>query len=171
MQKVFPLLVLILVLILSCQLPKEQVVTEEEAKILLSRFMETVTNTDTSLAEELLHPECEFRYPLLPEPLKGIDGYKAFIKNIPNIFSDFNAVIEEVNVKGDVVWCRYSMKGIHSGPLGDIPATNKGFEITGMAMTRLQDGKIIEDETFWNALSFYQQLGFSLSPPIVEVDN
>jgi hypothetical protein len=40
-----------------------------------------------------------------------------------------------------------------------------------MAMTRLQDGKIIEDETFWNALSFYQQLGFALSPPIVEVEN
>jgi steroid delta-isomerase-like uncharacterized protein len=171
MQKVFPLLVLILILILSCQPPKEQVVTEEEAKILLSRFMETVTNTDTTLVEELLHPECEFRYPLLTEPLKGIDGYKAFIKNIPNIFSDFNAVIEEVNVKGDVIWCRYSMEGIHSGPLGDIPATNKRFEITGMAMTRLQDGKIIEDETFWNALSFYQQLGFMLSPPKAKVDS
>jgi steroid delta-isomerase-like uncharacterized protein len=170
MQRIFLLLVLSLVLILSCQ-PKKQTLTDEEAKILLNRFMETVTNTDTTLAKELLHPECEFRYPLLPEPIKGIDGYKAFIKNIPNIFSDFNAVIEEVNVKGDVIWCRYSMEGIHSGPLGDIPATNKKFEITGMAMTRLQDGKIIEDETFWNALSFYQQLGFSLSPPIEEVDN
>jgi len=165
MQKIFLLLVLILILILSCQPPKEQVVTEEEAKILLSRFMETVTNADTTLVEELLHPDCEFRYPLLPEPLKGIDGYKAFIKNIPSIFSDFIAVIEEVNVKGDVIWCRYSMEGTHSGPLNDIPATNKKFEITGMAMTRLQDGKIIEDETFWNALSFYQQLGFTLSPP------
>ena len=171
MIQIFFILISISVFLFACQPTTEQVMTEDEAKAFLNRFMETVTNTDTTLAEELLHPNCEFRYPLLPEPLKGIDGYKAFIKNIPNIFSDFNAVIEEVNVKGDVIWCRYSMEGIHSGPLGDIPATNKKFEITGMAMTRLQDGKIIEDETFWNALSFYQQLGFSLSPPIEEVDN
>jgi hypothetical protein len=130
MKKIFLFLIPILILILSCEPTKEQVVTNEEAMVLLKRFMETVTNTDTTLAEELLHPDCEFRYPLLPEPLKGIDDYKAFIKNIPNIFSDFNAVIEEVNVKGDVIWCRYSMEGIHSGPLGDIPATNKKFEIT-----------------------------------------
>ena len=32
------------------------------------------------------------------------------------------------------------------------------------------DGKIIEDETYWNVLGFYQQLGFTLSPPKVEID-
>jgi hypothetical protein len=34
-----------------------------------------------------------------------------------------------------------------------------------MAITRVADGKIVEDETFWNVLDFYQQLGFTLSPP------
>jgi steroid delta-isomerase-like uncharacterized protein len=170
MKKTFLFLIPILVLVLSCQPTKEQVVTEDEAADLLNRFMETVTKTDTTLAQELLHPDCVFRYPLLPEPIKGIDGYKAFIKSVPNIFSEFTAVIEEVNVKGDKIWCRYSMSGINSGPLGGIPATGKKFKITGMAITRLKEGKIIEDETYWNALSFYQQLGFSLSPPKAEVD-
>jgi hypothetical protein len=27
------------------------------------------------------------------------------------------------------------------------------------------NGKIVEDETFWNVLDFYQQLGFTLTPP------
>jgi len=170
MKKIFLFLIPILLLFISCQPKEDQVLTEEEGKILLDRFMETVMNADTTLAEELLHPDCVLRYPLLPEPIKGIDGYKAFIKNVPNIFSEFKAVIEEVNVKGDKIWCRYSMTGINTGPLGDIPATGRKFQITGMAMTRLLDGKIIEDETFWNALSFYQQLGFTLAPPIVETD-
>ncbi|MBT8387389.1 MAG: ester cyclase [Ignavibacteria bacterium] len=170
MRKSFFLITPILLLFLSCQPTKEQVLTEEEATALLNRFMETVMNADTTLAAEMLHPDCVLRYPLLPEPIKGIDGYKAFIKSIPNIFSEFKAVIEEVNVKGNTVWCRYSMEAIHYGPLGDVPATGKKFQITGMAMTRLLDGKIIEDETFWNALSFYQQLGFTLSQPNVEID-
>jgi len=170
MKKIFLFIIPVLLLLITCQPVKEQVLTEEEATTLLNRFMETVMNADTTLAEEMLHPDCVFRYPLLPEPIKGIDGYKAFIKSVPSIFSDFKAVIEEVNVKGDKIWCRYWMEGINSGPLGDLPATGKKFQITGMAMTRLLDGKIIEDETFWNALSFYQQLGFTLSPPKAETN-
>ena len=169
MKKIFLLLVLILVLVLSCQPTKEQVLTEEEATAILNRFMDTMA--DTTLAEEILHPDCVFHYPLLPEPVKGIDGYKVLIRKTANTFSEFKATIEEVNVKGDRIWCRYSMSGINTGPLGDIPATGKKFQVTGMAITRIADGKIIEDETYWNVLSLYQQLGFSLSPPIVDVDN
>jgi steroid delta-isomerase-like uncharacterized protein len=170
MKKIFLIIIPLLIFGLSCEPTKEQVLTDEEAMALLNRFMETVTKTDTTLAEELLHPDCVFRYPILPKPIKGIDGYKAFIKGIPEIFSDFSAVIEEVNVKGDKIWCRYSMTGINTGPLGDVPATGKEFQVTGMAITRLKNGKIIEDETYWNALGFYQQLGFILSPPETEID-
>jgi len=170
MKKIFLFVIPILLLFITCQPVKEKVLTEEEATILLNRFMETVMNADTTLAEEMLHPDCVLRYPLLPEPIKGIDGYKAFIKSVPNIFSKFKAVIEEVNVKGDKIWCRYSMEGINSGPLGDAPATGKKFQITGMAITQIKDGKIIDDETYWNTLSFYQQFGFKLTPPQAEID-
>lgn len=171
MKKIFLLLIPILVLFLSCQ-PKEDLsLTEQEAKDILNKLMQTVRNVDTTLVDEILHPDCVLRYPLLPEPIKGIDAYKIFIKGTAITFSDFNGVVEEVNVKGDRIWCRYSMSGINTGPLGDIPATGKKFHVTGMAITRIVDGKIIEDETYWNALSLYQQLGFSLSPPIIEVDN
>ena len=168
MKNIFLLLVLILVLIISCQPKEEQILTDEEAKVLLNRFMKTVINTDTTLVDELLHPDCVLRYPVLPEPIKGIDAYKSFIKNMAGTFSEFNATIEEVNVKGDEVWCRYSMSGVHTGHMGELPPTGKSFQVTGMAITRIVDGKIIEDETYWNVFGFYQQLGFTLSPPEVD---
>jgi len=170
MKKIFLFLVLVLLLFLSCQSKDDQVMTEEKATVLLNRFMETVTNTDTTLAEKILHPDCVFRYPLLPEPIKGIDGYKYLIKNTANAFSELEVIFEEVIVKGDRIWSRYTMMGINAGSLGDIPATGKKFRVTGMAITRIVDGKIIEDETYWNVLGFYQQLGFTLSPPKVEID-
>ena len=169
MKNIFLFVIPVIVLILSCQPVEDKVFTDEEAKVFLSRFMETVMNRDTTLAAELLHPDCELRYPILPEPIKGIDAYKDFIKTVPKTFSSFTATIEEVNVKGDKIWCRYTMKGVNTGPLGKIPATNKEFQVTGMAITRIQDGKIIEDETYWNVLGFYQQLGFKLTPPNTEI--
>jgi steroid delta-isomerase-like uncharacterized protein len=171
MKKIFLLLIPILVLFLSCQLKEDRSLTDEEAKDILNKLMEAMSNGDTTLAVKILHPDCELRYPLLPEPVKGIEACKKLIISTSNTFSEFSGTVEEVNVKGDRIWCRFSMSGINTGSLGDIPATGKKFQVTGMAITRIADGKIIEDETYWNVLSFYQQLGFSLSPPIVEVDN
>ena len=105
------------------------------------------------------------RYPILPEPLVGIEALKTMAKNNAISFSDFKGTVEELVVKGDKIWCRYTMTGTNTGPLGDLPPTGKTFRITGLAVTRVANGKIVEDETFWNVLDFYQQLGFTLTPP------
>ena len=170
MKNIFLFLIPILVLLVSCQPKEDQSLTEKEAKVILNKLLETVSNVDTTLVDEIIHPDCVLRYPNLPEPIKGIDAYKKFIKSTANTFSEFRGTIEEVNVKGDRIWCRYTMSAINTGPLGDLPATGKKFKVTGMAITRIVDGKIIEDETYWNVLGFFQQLGFTLTPPIVETD-
>jgi steroid delta-isomerase-like uncharacterized protein len=149
----------------SCQQQAKYVFTEKEAKVFMDRYMETMNRADLDLVDEIISPEFVLRTPLLPEPIVGIENYKTLVKNTSNTFSDFNAFIEDVAVKGDRIWSRFSMEGINTGPLGDIPATGKKFHVTGLAVTRVVDGKIIEDETFWNVLDFYQQLGFTLVPP------
>ena len=158
----------IILLILACQHKEDQSLTEEEATVILNKLMETVSNADTTLVDEIIHPDCVLRYPLLPEPIRGINAYKNFIKSSSNTFSQFKGKVEEVNIKGNRIWSRYSMSGINTGSLGKIPATGKKFQVTGMGITRIKDGKIIEDETFWNVLGFFQQLGFTLTPPKVE---
>jgi steroid delta-isomerase-like uncharacterized protein len=170
MKKIFLFLSLVLVLLISCQPKNDQPLTEKEAKVILNKLLETMSNADTTLAVEILHPDCELRYPLLPEPVKGIDASKKLIINTANTFSEFKGSIEEVNIKGDKIWSRFTMSGINTGPLGKIPATGKKFQITGMAITKIKDGKIIEDETYWNVWNFYKQLGFTLTPPKAETD-
>ncbi len=170
MKKIFLFLIPIILLFLSCQPRDDQSLTEEEAIVILNKLMATMSNADTTLAVEILHPDCELRYPLLPEPVKGIEACKKLIINTSNTFSEFKGSIEEVNIKGDKIWSRFTMSGINTGPLGKIPATGKKFQITGMAITTIKDGKIIEDETYWNVWNFYQQLGFTLTPPKAKTD-
>ena len=158
-------LIFLLCITFSCQQQVEEGITEEEAKVLMDRYMEVVNTSDLALAEEILAPEFELRSPILPEPIVGIEAFKAFITNTSAAFTDFKCTIEEVAVKGDEIWSRFSITGINTGPLGDIPATGKKFHVTGLAITRVVDGKVVEDETFWNVLDMYQQLGFTLTPP------
>lgn len=127
--------------------------------------METMNKADLDLVDKIIAPEFVLRSPFFPEPIEGIEAYKALVRNTSVTFSELNATIEEVIVNGDKIWARFSMAGINTGPLGDLPATGKKFHITGLAITRVADGKIVEDETYWNVLDFYQQLGFTLTPP------
>ncbi len=149
----------------GCQQQAVGGVSEEEAKVLLDRYMDTMNKADFELIDEIISPEFVLHTPFLPEPIEGIEGYKGLVSNTMNTFSDFNATIDDLVVNGDKIWGRFTMSGINTGPLGELPATGKKFQITGLAITRVVDGKIAEDETFWNVLSLFQQLGFTLTPP------
>jgi len=166
LTKIAPIVTLVfLCFSLSCQKQAKEQITEEEAKALMDRYMKATNEADLASIDEVCSPEFVLHTPAYPEPIVGIEGYKTFVTNTSKAFSDFNCTIEELIVKGDRIWSRFTITGTNTGPLGGIPATGKKFKVSGLAITRIADGKIAEDETFWNVLDLYQQLGFTLIPP------
>jgi len=166
LKKVTYLITLFLIFFsFGCQQQTKDVLTEKKAKVLLDSYMETMNKADLKLVDKIISSEFVLHTPFLPEPLVGIENYKTLVTNTSKTFSDFKATIEKVIVKGDKIWSRFSMEGVNTGPLGNVSATGKKFHITGLAITRVVNGKIVEDETFWDVLSFYRQLGFTLTPP------
>ncbi len=149
----------------GCRQKPQNPYTEQEAKVILDRYMETMNKNDLVLVDEIIADEFVLHSPFFPEPIKGKEAYKALVTSTVNAFSEFKATIDEVVVKGDNIWGRFTMEGINTGPLGELPATNKKFRISGLAVSRVVGGNIVRDETFWNVLDFYQQLGFTLVPP------
>lgn len=158
-------LVILLCFNFSCKQKVKEGITEEEARTLLYNLLEVMKGSNMALIEEIMDPECVLRYPILPEPIVGIEAFKVMVKNNAITFTDFKGTFEELIVKGDRIWSRYTMSATNTGPLGDIPATGKKFHITGIGITRVKNEKILEDQTFWNVLDLYQQLGFTLTPP------
>ena len=150
---------------MSCRQQAKEQLTEERANVLMDRYMEATNKADPALIDEVCSPDFVLHTPAYPEPVVGIEAYKAFVTNTSKAFSDFNCTIEELVVKGDKIWSRFTITGTNTGPLGEIPATGKKFKVAGFAITRVANGKIAEDETFWNVLDLYQQLGFTLVPP------
>ena len=169
-KKIIPVVAMVLLCFtFSCQQPVEEGITEEEAKALLDRYLEIFNEGNLALADEILDPEFVLKSPFLPEPIVGIEALKAFVPNNATTFPDFHCTIEEIMVKGDKIVSRFTITGTNTGFLGELPPTGKKVHISAaVAITQVVNGKIVEDETFWNVLDFYQQLGFTLTPPQVD---
>ncbi len=160
------LLVCLLCFAFSCQKQVKKGITEEEAKFLMDNYMAVFNEANLAKADEILAPEFELRSPIRPEPIVGIEAFKEFMTDTATRFTDFQCAIEEVAVKGEDIWSRFTISGINTGPLPDgTPATGNKFHVTGLAITHVVDGKVVKDETFWNVLDMMQQLGYTLTPP------
>ena len=166
------LVVMMVCFTIGCQQQQQQQqgMTEEEARMLLDQYMEIMNEGDVDRVDKIFDKNCVLKYPILSLPIVGIEELKNFIPKNTETFPDFHGVIEEVMVKGDIIWSRYTVTGTQSGPFGLLPPSGRTVQFTGMGITRVKNGKIIEDETFWNALTFYKQLGFTLMPPSMETE-
>jgi predicted ester cyclase len=61
--------------------------------------------------------------------------------------------------EGDLVASRCSVRGKHLGHSLGFAATNAPVEFTGMAITRIRDGKIVEAWNNFDFMKMYKQLG------------
>ena len=63
-------------------------------------------------------------------------------------------------VDGNRISFEWEFSGTNTGPWSDgTPATGKRFAFTGASMFTVEDGKIIAQSDYYDALGFYKQLG------------
>ena len=66
-------------------------------------------------------------------------------------FPDFAATEEFSLCEGDLVASRLTYTGTHDGEFMGVPATGESVEVTGTAINRLEDGRIVEN---WPEMDF-----------------
>lgn len=91
--------------------------------------------------------------------ITGIQGFKDYYAGYFSGFSDLEVEIVEVVAQGDRLVKHWSLQGTHDGDLFGIPATNKRVEISGLTWVTLKDGKIVQEQDFFDNYSFLSQLG------------
>ncbi len=78
-------------------------------------------------------------------------------------FPDMHVTIEEQVAEGDTIVSRHYATATHTSEFRGIAATNKRGRMSGITITRVKDGKIVEAWTLWDAVGMMQQLG--VMPP------
>ena len=106
---------------------------------------------DTAYAENaVLHT--------VPET-KGKANCIAYYANYVTGFSNRKFIVKETFAQGNKLVKYWQFKGKHTGTFFGIPATNKDVDVIGCTIATIVNGKITEEQDFFDNLEFLQQLG------------
>lgn len=94
----------------------------------------------------------------------GFEEWKQFVSTALIAFPDIHFTVEDQIAEGDKVTTRWTYRATHQGEFMGIPATGKQVTVTGMNISRHENGKYVEDWGNWDGLGLLQQLG-AISPP------
>jgi len=132
--------------------------SSEQNKAIVSRFIEEPWKGNLDVVDELTAGDYIGHDPANPEPLRGPEGVKEFITTYRAAFPDARITVEQQLAEGDLVATRWSGRGTHEGELMGIQATGKQVTVSGLTISRLLDGKIVEEFQNWDTLGMLQQL-------------
>jgi steroid delta-isomerase-like uncharacterized protein len=89
----------------------------------------------------------------------GIDSARAYYSNYLTGFSNIKFTIVDAFAQGDKLVKHWDFKGKHTGTFFGIPATEKDVDIEGVTLVKMREGKIAEEQDFFDNYDFMKQLG------------
>ncbi len=140
-------------------------VTNQAARTLMIQNIDFYNTGNMSMVNMLISPDYVGHYSSQEEDFIGIEGFKKWVRTNRASYSDFRVTIDRVVVEGEMVCLQWTVTGTHDGPMGEIPATGKRIKVKGLTLSRVLDGKIVEEWITWDLLGMYRQLGFTVMPP------
>jgi steroid delta-isomerase-like uncharacterized protein len=133
----------------------------EENKALARRlFEEGFSQGKVDVVDEVLDPNFVCYDPNSESgEVRGAETIKGEIEYFRNALSDLTYSIEDQIAEGEKVVTRYTVSGTHQGELFGVPATGERVEMTGIAIDRFEDGKMVEEWPEYDLLGVMRQLG------------
>lgn len=136
----------------------------EDNKAIVRQFFEEVFNRQNIAAlDELVSRDFIHRQP--GRVLRGAEFFD-LIKSREHFltFPDLHLTIEDMIAEGDKVVTRWTARGTHQGEAMGRPPTGNEVTWTGINITRLVDGKLVEDWEELDTLGLMHQLGGTILP-------
>jgi predicted ester cyclase len=141
-------------------------VSAEKNKDLIRRYIEAVDaneSDDWSMLDEYIAEDFVAHNP----PIPGVTLDREGMKEAAEIFRAATPGRHEISLQvaeGDLVVSHILGRGVHTGELLGIPATNNEVETEGIAIHRIRDGRIVEYWSVTDVARVLQQVG-ALPPP------
>ena len=88
----------------------------------------------------------------------GPGGFYPFFDRIRSTFSEMHVEVEDCITEGDRSCVRWSCTGRHTGSGLGMDPTGVNIHITGIAILRVKDGKVIEAWQNWDMLGMLEQI-------------
>jgi steroid delta-isomerase-like uncharacterized protein len=146
---------------------KAQAAVEEQNKALALRCADAFQKGDVAALKDIFSPDYAghslYVGLLLGHVTQTYEMALESCKNLSASYSDVAIIVEETIAKEDKVIIRYTGKGTYTGADLGLRDVRKKVEISGMAIERIENGKIAEIWDAVDSLSFFRQLGAELT--------
>jgi steroid delta-isomerase-like uncharacterized protein len=128
-------------------------------KAILKRFWDEGFNqVDANAVSEFVAADYH-NHDMAAGEQNGIEGLLQFMRLTHAAFPDMRVIADKIVAEGDIVVTRWSVTGTHNGEFMGVPPTGRPITITGLAMHRIENGKIKEGWNNWDALGLLKQVG------------
>jgi predicted ester cyclase len=122
----------------------EYVITAEENKAVIHKFIAGYNSRNLNVFEELVDPDY---YDHLFQQ-RGRDKFKEMFTMAFQGFPDWYEAIEDIIAEGDKVWVKIKATGTHTNEWNlfgvSVPPTGNKIEMDMVFIWRLADGKLVE---------------------------
>ncbi|MFQ5825053.1 MAG: ester cyclase [bacterium] len=143
---------------------KAQAEVEEQNKELMRKSFQEWNKGNFDFFMEATTPAYVYYSPSgNPNPMsreETVENVKVFWKGFP----DISVNIEELIAVGDKIIVRLIARGTHEGEFMGIPATGNKIEFSGIIISRIENGKFVEEWEEMDTLGLMMQLGMELTP-------
>ena len=143
---------------------------EKEMKALAERYVEAWNGGSLSLFDELLSPDIVRHTVDIFEDIIGIEAFKEHVNLQWTTFSDFNVTLDELIIMEDKMVGRWTLTGTHTGPYGELPPTGKKVKFSGVEVSHIVNGKVVEHWVYYNQAAVFTQLGLIITPPETQTE-
>lgn len=176
-----PLLLIILLVIGCISCKNNQKPEDKDMNSEYSGNQRVHNNTSLELSIETyvnLNEEDEVNVLVADNYIRNMNGIpvvtnKSELKARLNLYStgfpDHNITMSNSKVCDNQGYVNWVFTGTHTGLFADVVATGKKVKINGFSHLYFnEEGKIYQEDIFYNELEFLQQLGYSLVAPILK---
>jgi predicted ester cyclase len=130
-----------------------------DAKEIVKRLIEEPWTGSFDVIDELVSRDFVGYDAAEPEPIRGPAGLKANFEKYLAGFSNARCTVDDQVAEGNKVATRWTGKGTHDGEIAGIAPTGKEVTITGLTISKVENGMLVEDRTVWDTLGMLMQIG------------
>jgi hypothetical protein len=106
---------------------------------------------------------------MTPNNIVGLENAKNYYDNFLTGFSNIEFNIVNVFGQGDQIVKHWNFKGTNTGKFFGMPPTGKTVDIYGVTLVTMKNGKIAQEQDFFDNMIFLQQLGIVSSPENITI--
>ncbi len=138
----------------------------DDHKTIIRRIINDVINTGNLAQADALFASNYVYHGAGGVELRGPDGFRQLINTYRGAFPDIRLTIDDLIAEDDKVVVRWTARGTHRGDLAGIAPTGRAVTISGIVVTRISGGKVVEEFESFDEVSLLRQLGVSTLPAV-----